>query len=336
MPKILYLALIWLLFPFIVFCQSQIGSSIKVISFVKKEKVLIRWAPNEPLAWKYANEYGYKILRYTIVRDKKVLTKAEVKVINDVPIKPAPLNNWESDVKKDNYVAIAAQSIYGKYLEVDTKNSNLATIINKSKEIENRFGFCLYSADRSLVAAKLSGLYFEDTDIKQNEKYLYKVYTIVPHNIIKVDTGFTYVDADKITTYPILRDVKAEFGDKRVAINWNADLFKAFYSGYFIEKSGDNGKNWQRINKDPYVIINNRNSDGRLYFQDSLAYNEKEYGYRIIGAGYFGEEGPPSKILRGKGKNSLPESPRITQVLEVEKTKVKIEWSFPESYNKDI
>jgi uncharacterized protein len=58
--------------------------AIEVIARVQKDRILLRWAVNDPIAWKKLNTYGYLVERYTVTRDNKTLTSPRTNCFNAI------------------------------------------------------------------------------------------------------------------------------------------------------------------------------------------------------------------------------------------------------------
>ncbi|MCF6365216.1 MAG: hypothetical protein L3J35_03345 [Bacteroidales bacterium] len=54
---------------------------IHVLAKVSDTEIVLRWAPDNPIAWHYANQYGYTIERHTLIRDGKQVIPADKKII---------------------------------------------------------------------------------------------------------------------------------------------------------------------------------------------------------------------------------------------------------------
>src|SRR5688572_28456657 len=139
--------------------QRKDTAKIKAMATVSKNRgILLRWAVNTAGPWKLSNQYGFELLRYTVLRDGKMLPRPEVKVFSSAPPLPQPLPAWESLAQKDGYAAVIAQAFYGKDFEVSAgDNSGIAKLVNQSQEMEQRFALSMYAADNSFEAAKLAG-----------------------------------------------------------------------------------------------------------------------------------------------------------------------------------
>ena len=146
---------------------SEKKIEIQVIARVQKNKILLRWAVNDPLAWKKLNKYGYSLERYTVTRDNKTLEKPEKLILAKV-IKPEPLETWEKLIEVNDEAAIVAQALYGEDFAI-TGADNLQSIINLSEDMQQRFTFALYTADKDYEIAKKAGLGFEDLNLNKTK-----------------------------------------------------------------------------------------------------------------------------------------------------------------------
>lgn len=332
-------SLVLLLMSKVAFAQKDTNhrAGIKVIARVQKGDITLRWAASNALGWKYANEYGYMVERYTLVKRGKTLSKPKLLKITQEPIKPDPLEKWEAVAKKDKYGAIAAQALYGKSFEINTKAPSVMQLVNQSKELETRFSFALFCADQSLEVANLAGLKLTDKYIFKGERYLYKVYANIPKNVYSVDTGYVFVDADKVEDLRKPANVKAEFSDRTAVISWD-NIYDEFYSSYFIERSDDGGATYKTINSDPYLNTYNDEAkkSNKIFYLDSLPENNKTYFYRIKGRSYFAEFGPVSEAVYGKGVDIPKASPQITGAKVIDNKEVLLSWEFPQEMDKKI
>jgi uncharacterized protein len=304
--------------------------SIKVIAKATPDSIIVRWAPLTPLAWQQLNKYGYKLERYTIVRDSSVLQDKPMQPVGSLPIKPMGQAEWERFIDRDDFVAISAQAIFGESFEVTKKTSNLADIVNQSRELESRFSYALLAADISPSAASLSGLRYVDHDIKANEMYLYRVYSMVPENILAIEMGFAYTGPREYIPIPPVGDVYVQPEDRSVLLSWEVSQLKYAYSGYFIERSADGGQRFARLNDIPYVYTGEQEAVQNAYatFRDSLSSNTETYHYRIIGISPFGEVGPPSQAVSGKGLDKFDVSvDRVTGDVSTSGS-VELQWEF--------
>ncbi|TRX61199.1 hypothetical protein FNH22_03850 [Fulvivirga sp. M361] len=316
----------------VVYAQNETQPGVEVIGRAAKEFIRLRWAPNDPALWKRSNIYGYRLSRTTLVRDGNVLSNPEIIMLTDSALKPRPLAEWEPLVKTEPYAAVAAQALYGETFEVNGQQQGSGLqFINQAQELEQRFSYALFAADISVTVAVASGLKWEDRSVKPNEKYLYKVWSMVPSTEIVADTGYVYLGLEDYRPLPAVHDVRASFSDGQAQVSWDRSYYRDVYTGFHVDRSTDNGKSFQRATRLPIANIENKNApDNRiLVFLDSLDTNEQEYQYRVIGISPFGEAGPPSESVGGLGKKALSAQPVIKSANVYNQSSIQLTWEYP-------
>jgi hypothetical protein len=310
---------------------AQDSAQINVRFRVQRNAVLLRWAASTPAAWVRINKSGVNIVRYTIVRDSIVLPQPEEKILNATPVKARPLNEWENIAQTNDYAAIIAQALYGEAFELSGGDEKgIARIVNMAQEAEQRFTFSLYAADQNFEAACMAGWGWSDTDVRQNERYLYRIIPdmqedTVPH----IAMGIAFAAMDEYEPLPKPIELTAVFDNKSVMLVWDYGTFNDIYNSYFVEKSTD-GKNFKRLEGIPVTHLNSREDKAfqRMYFTDSLPNNSETCHYRVAGITAFGETGPPSEPVSGKGRELLPYVPYINRAETNNSGDLEIEWEF--------
>ncbi|WP_123906587.1 hypothetical protein [Chryseobacterium sp. MYb7] len=303
----------------------------------KKDRISLRWAVDEPIAWQKANKIGFSLKRFTLSRDGKVLPKAEEK---DLGIfKPASENEWKKVVEKNDNAAIVAQSLFGDSFEVEMgeKQGKLEGVVNKSQEVEQRFAYALMAADLDFEVAKLAGWAYTDTNVKSNERYLYTVSINTSEGALLVQKGDALAAVSSTHDLPKPLDFIGIFKDKTVTLSWEYLQLRDTYTAYYVEKSQD-GASFKSLGDLP--VMNMNDNDGRqvqgMIFVDSLAQNNSKFSYRIRGKTIFGDYGPYSDVVSGDGKKSLEATPRISDFIIDENEDIKLEWEFPQEDEKNI
>ncbi|MCE2994872.1 MAG: hypothetical protein ACK5RG_07635 [Cyclobacteriaceae bacterium] len=292
---------------------SQQQRSIKLLAKVKSNSIWLRWAPNDPTTWIMGNTNGYQIERYTIVRGNTLLSKPEKVILQT--IRPKPVEQWQEDASVNRYSAIAAQAIYGKTFQVKVSNtSDLAQVINQSREQEQRFSFALFAADQSFNTAKLSALGFQDGSVKIDERYLYRVSVLIGDEKAKSDTALFYIGLKDSVRQTAPISLQAKFGDRHVQLRWPRFAVEREYTSFIVERAEAKGE-FKRINKLPLI---NTLAKEETHFQamDSLPQNGVEYLYRIRGMDAFGDAGPESERVAGKGFKLLNATAAIKSARE--------------------
>ncbi len=307
-------------------------SSIKAIGMADSCgcAIKLRWSLTDPYAWKLANNYGYSIDRYTVLKDGELSASPAKTKLSAIPIRPRPLKEWETLSQTDDNVAIIAQGIYGEDFEISGGSSKFANIINQSNNLTQRFTFSLMAADRSFNAACLAGLGWNDSTVKRGEKYLYKIYPNIPREKAVCDTALVYIGSNESSLLPKPIDVYAAYGDQSVLLSWDTKVLKSYYSTYRIERSED-GVLFKTLGQLPFSTLNDESGkdSGRAFFTDTIQ-NNQTFSYRVKGISPFGQYGPPSDVVQGKGKTVLAFVPNINRAQIVNDSTATIGWEFPE------
>jgi hypothetical protein len=319
------------------FCNGQISQpqhntkrSVEVIGKTFLDSVIVRWAPSSSDLWLMGNNSGYRIVRKTvgygdsIFNDTPVITE-----LSAVPFKPMPLDGIRPVAEKDVYAGIVAQAIYGDAFEITTQDP--ASLINKAREIDNRYSFSLFSCDMSRTAAEVHGLIYIDRDIRKDGHYIYQVFLAGNPAENKYDTGLLYIHVSDTSSLPKPFGLKALGGDKNITLRWDKKILDEIYTAYIIERSVD-GKKFARRNTNPMVNLfnNSENEPNYNIFVDSIPENRKEYIYRIRGISPLGETGPPSDTIKVRGEIPMfMLNPMIVSSQIMKSGAVKINWEIP-------
>jgi uncharacterized protein len=308
--------------------------SIGVVARAQQHKILLRWMVNQPVAWKYANQYGFVVERYTIARNNEVLARPEKQSLTPQPLKPRSLPEWEPLARRDDFAAAIAQCLYGD--GVSSSGAGFAGLSKSADELSQRFQFSVVAADRSFEAACFAGWGWIDSTVQTNEKYFYRVYTAIPATKLKVDTSGVVISLKDNGNLPAINNLHATSGNKQVQLGWDLAPLHDTYIGYFIERSED-GTSFAKISDLPISNIHQAGEKitDRATYADSLPANEKKYFYRMYGVTCFGEPGPKSAIVEGAGKNSFSARPRITNAT-MNKRNVELEWEMEEEVSNSI
>lgn len=310
---------------------------IKTIARYANGKVVLRWAPTSPSAWLKLNKFGYTIERFTISKNGKLLGTPERKELTSAVLIPDPIATWETLVNQNDYAAVLAQALYGEGFVVEEMQGGLAHIVNKAKEIEQRFSFALFAADLNFEAARKAALGFIDTTVVPNEEYLYRINSKVPNDILAIKMGLVSVKTTNTDPLPSPIDLFAVPQDKSVMLTWEYQLFKSIFTSYYIERSED-GTNFKRLGDTPLVNMNDKpgNPSKRMFYVDTIAQNDKAYWYRVKGLSPFGEESPPSEVVSTSGVKKLEEVPHISRHSYKQDGSIQINWDFAKEAEKEI
>lgn len=308
-------------------------ASIYVNARAQQDKILIRWAVDNPVAWQKTNKDGFVIYKLLIKKDGKLVDNPSKKMLTI--IKADPLEEWMDFIQKDNYGAIVAQALYGESFEVGQESPDqLSQIVNMSDELNQRYAFALYAADLSFEAAKRAGWGYEDTNVIKGETYAYQIEAFQNADI---NSGAYLIGLADFESLPKITDLIAIPDDKQVMLSWGIEHLKRTYGSYLIERSTD-GKNFTAISETPIVDINSNSEKNskQMFFGAKLEFNDQNYFFRIYGINAFGEKGPVSDAIKTKGVTSVMVAPRIINYAIVNPGEVEIEWEFPLAEQKNI
>ena len=348
MKKNTYLTILALLLNLTIFSQEKI--EYKLVAKATENSIVLRWAPTDANSWLMNNKYGVKIERYTLKRNNEFLDKPEKQLLTFSAIKPEELKYWEQDALKDDYVAVAAQSIYGEDFEMSNKSEDITSILNKNTELQNRFSFALLACDISVRASELSGLRYEDKTAKRGEKYLYKIISEISdpqikarssklkigreeakqNQQIKQGEATIYLGLDDYEPLQMAPQLSAKVDDRIAKLEWNHYYYKRVFIAYYIERSTDS-INFERTNKTPFTVLDVEKNNYMMQRAEILPELEKEYYYRIKGIDAFGDISPASNIIKVKGKKDDAVYSQITDQYINKENKAVIKWNTVET-----
>lgn len=289
-----------------------------------KDEIKLRWSPANTRAWSDGIKYGYTVQRYTVMVDNRWQeAPAELTLVEN--LKPRVLADWEDYANKSDYAAVIAQAFYGEDFELSASgNNNTGSIINQANELEQRFSTSVFMAEYDYKAAVLAGWAWTDNTVKDNERYLYRIYLNRPEKL-QGDTAAVYIGAGDKKELPKPIGLNALFGDRAAMLSWNYTLLSDTYHSYHIERKEEGGT-FRKITELPVTVLDGEMKE--IFHTDSLTDNETTYTYRVAGLTGFDETGPYSDEVSGKGEKALSCIPYIYSGDFIEKGHAKIYWEF--------
>jgi fibronectin type 3 domain-containing protein len=329
MKKYIVILLVSLIFLF----DLQAGNKVKLVSRpCLQDSILLRWAPADKETWTLGNRYGYVLERYTLLREGQLLQDKEHVVLTPSPQKPLPLEAWEP-YEEDRYVSVAAQCIFGESEPLPMLSPS--AIARKYREERNRFSMALFAADQSVLTARLSGLYWVDKTVIDNEKYLYTIHIATPDSIPS-DTAFVFTGLSEYRPLPKPLELTAHWEDRKVLLSWNILYLNPIYNSYIVEKSTD-GKHYTAISENAMVQAADEGIVPEYaYRSDSLPDNHTVWYYRVKGVNAFGETGPPCDSVVGRGRIPITSIPVVINKEVIDNKAVRLQWSYAEEMNEYI
>ena len=294
------------------------------------DQVVLRWAPLDIESWRYSNANGYRLERKTLRSGGQMLSTAAYNasyVLLSASLVALPESQWESMADSSDLAGIAAGSIYGDSLDLlPAEGGGLLQIYNKSREIENRFGFSLFAADQDIKIAKAMGLAFIDTSVQANKEYVYYIKAL--GSAVTVG-GFAAVETDSASVTAAPSGLQAAPADKAVILQWNKN--ETMFSSFVVERAVGAGGTFVRLNASPLMFASTSgDSSGPMSYNDSLADNTTVYVYRVRGQTPFGVLSAPSDTIQVTGKPSAQALlMSIRTVEELNEGALTLTWEFP-------
>ena len=307
------------------------SKNLHLLGVGNKQALWLRWAPSQQTIWQYAQQYGYRLERFTIIRDSVVLDKPEHKVLADT-IRPAAPEVWEQNAHYSDQVIILAGILFGKK---EQKTLSIAEAIKQTQRREQEFAFGLMAAENDFFAARLAALGYIDNEVNPKEKYFYRLMHNIPENLVPPDTALLFISPMDTAVLPPPK-LFLNIQGHTVTLQWSLLRMKNYYFGYYVERS-ENGTDFKRLNKYPLVSLNKAQKRVHMMtYQDSLPVDGKNYYYRIRGTSTFGTIGQPSDTLKAKAKRTWVAYPTNIKIASYNKNKLSLSWDFPDSLNTKV
>ncbi len=321
--------------------QGQDTLFIRALAEHSSEKIKLRWAPGDALLWKHAHQSGYQIERVTIKNEEGKRLSPEQRIASVKkwgPVLPYQPEAWQEMIDTSELAGIGAATLYGEDLTIQELSENpLVQTYQRSQIEQTQFGLGLLAADQDWTIAEAMGLAFADDQIEKGKTYVYTIYPVLPIQSFKVQVANVLVSPASDQSLPIPTGLQAQFGDKMVFLEWNANSTQ-MYASYSVEKSLDGG--YQFVTANPLPIIPSAQKDGETlmaFYRDSLLENFQKIVYRIRGKTVFGTLSNPSDTISGYGRpQRLEATIGIRRIEEMESKSLKINWDFPKDLNQHL
>ena len=307
--------------------KQSVQSRIYVRTEVHSDKVLLRWIAGDAKSWQLLNKYGFKLERLTVARSGVVLDKPEVLLLAG-ELKPAESDKLKALVREFPMGAVVAQAVFGDNFEVSLGDSPISKAIALDEERQQRYLFALYAADLCFPVAKEVGWGFEDGSIKEGERYLYRVTSLVPKKELTIAEGANFVVVGDTIRLPQPLELSAQFSPAGAYLSWDYNRLASLYSSYWIERSED-GKTFSRISDLPITRMSDteKKTHAPITYLDSIAYR-KTYYYRVAGVTPFGSQGTYSAVVSGMAYPPLTAIPQIEDSRFDTQGGANLSWNF--------
>lgn len=269
------------------------------------DSIVLRWAPENAGVWISANYYGWNIIRDKDEDDIKETDTIFKMQLNDNPIRPLTLEQMMQRYDSTNlFVGAAAQALYGEsYYNPQEGDGLVNYVFRREQEQTQRQMMAYMAAESSRDAADALGLRFVDRNVKNGHSYTYRIECLIPEEDAIVPINIVEVDC---TPYERQYDERISKVKIYQASPYTAFIYceKNKLSGYYFERSTDNGKHWTALNtspvygykptKDEYDVYGEdlaRLMEGNVGILDSLSLNIS-YKYRVRAFDAFADFAP--------------------------------------------
>jgi uncharacterized protein len=310
---------------------------IAVLADGRGDSILVRWAPSSLTAWQWGNRGGYRLERYTVLKNGKVdetmLRKPSLTVDT---IRTLSKAGWEALMLLDERAAIVSSGIYNEDFKPVGAGATMAEMINIKEQSDAKMGFSLFACDLNPLFAKGAGLMYVDRDVRPGERYLYRVSLADKSKEKRVEPGNVLRSPGERQTLPKPDMVGIEWGDRTASVTWDTKKDVGIYTAYYLEKSTDS-INYTMATGLPIVSGSENRAQTKNAYVDSLADNENRVFYRMRGITPFGETGPYANVAGGRGRTGFEVLPVIRSGTTDTKAKTAtITWNFNEEFINEV
>lgn len=322
--------------------DPQQARALYLLADGRQDSIVLRWVPSSDVLWALGNKYGYRIERFTVVRQGKLISGGNKLplLLTPQPIRPWSHKDLEQLVDKDEYAGVVDEALYGDDFNIKMKSQSPKEIIAKMQQSQNRFGFALLVCDFSPAVAEAAGLRVVDRGVRAGERYIYRVSLALPDSLkgrVAYKPGVTMLGAGDAFMRPSVRGLKAQFGNHTVTLGWNQEMLHGLYTAFNIERAEEGGR-FVRVNKHPFIQMTTSKGTGKYaYYVDSLDKNYTPYAYRVTGITPFGDTGAYSDTVRGEGLSPIDYRPLFDSLyLAPGGNTAVLRWTLPDSIRRVI
>jgi fibronectin type 3 domain-containing protein len=317
---------------------------VRVLARAYEDSIVIRWAPTDPVAWTLGKDSGYRITRIDYTDPQHPVSM----MLGTTSFRPLTHDQMMATLDRNNkYAAIAAQALYGNDFQM-TKDAptGFAKKIKQGHDALNfRYSFALQAADFSAPVASAIALRWVDKAVKKGIHYIYLITVNGSNKNYIVDSAAVFLDNIKPAPTPAPDGLQGFSFDRQIELHWNRRQAGNF-SAYYIERSDDQGKTWQTLNKLPYYTTDqvptakstpgqatagngtpgqaaaSTKKDSALrkvasilrdhqIYMDSIPLDYHDYYYRVRGIDAFAELSPWSATVILQGRDLTPPAPPV-------------------------
>jgi uncharacterized protein len=317
---------------------------IQVLTRSYGDSIVLRWAPDNAAAWHLGNHHGYVVERSYVRADSTYITEQ----LTPEPLKPWLLERMMNYFgPSDTLAAIAAEVIHGTgFAPADVSgesNNFIDALVNEHERQQNGFAFAMQVAEFDQKVAEAIGLRYCDRSVVPGQLYHYVVRSVIPTDVLDINPGSSILYNEPFTPSeaPVGTDIR-QTSNRTVEFVWARNQ----YSGFYVERSLDNGRSWQLLNEKPYY---SSEPDDQMTFEPGSA-NEfysmllqthhvyfdsivpgTAYQYRVQGLDAFTDLSLFSQPATIQTIDMEPPSaPQINSTVTLNGQTIRISWKKPD------
>ena len=299
------------------------------------DSIVLRWAPEDAGVWRLASNYGWNIYRLKTAEEYAADTSASIEtLLTPTPVRALTLEEMKAKYDSSHvYVGVAAQALYGaSYFNPKESEGMENYIFRRDQEQTQRQAMAYLAAEGHIDAADALGLRFVDKSVKKGEFYTYTIECLIPDDIVTLPKRILDVECK-----PFERSFEEKIPEIHFYQNSPYTVFiywgKNKLSGYYLERSENDGRNWTTIHnapiygydpdQDTYEVFGEEIRQILEYnvgYFDSLKLNKK-YVYRVKAFDAFGDYAPERKSEPFEMQDFIPPAVPV------------LEFIFPENNN---
>ena len=296
--------------------RKDFAANINLLVRTYGDSVVLRWAADDYVSWRYLNRVGVNIYRM----DEQTM-KTDTLVMG---LKPATLDEFRSRyAESDSVAGMAMGTLYGEDVSkpdetmTDDEPGSVGNLYDIAQDQQMQYGICLLTSEWRQDLANYLGLRFTDRTAKRGRVYTYLVAPTVidtTNNII-IRTGLKD-SVENVRYKPQAFDVQISDSisyPNGIFLSWEDRLF----SSYEIERRLKGKGEWKRLNEHPYVIMNA--VPGADCFYSDHVDEPGTYEYRILAHDPFGDLTEPSPVHAVTINDMTPPIPPVLTWIEIDR-----------------
>ncbi|WP_411274222.1 fibronectin type III domain-containing protein [Daejeonella sp.] len=329
---------------------QQSGTPIKVTLAISarsySDRIVLRYAPANPILFSQANKVGYIVERANFVNgiasDKLSFTP-----IAGSPFKRWNEEQWEKALVEEKLKDTSAAKIAGLAMvfsdpdgtsqDGDVMKEGLKSFKDQKDNSDMRFGFALIAANRSRVAAEGLAVRVSDASVTPGQTYVYRVRLNQPLVNAANETAYVKVRSENFNEKYLSNNkaVKVSEGDGAIAFSFPES---SEYYAFTAERSDNNGASYIKIIKTPELNLKPTGFTGKSDFAygDTGLTNYKKYYYRILVSTPFADELVLSEFIAIPRDKTPPPAPFLKTAIHIKPKQVELSWEMTAKSTGDL